>query len=617
MYKDVCLLLLRCGSPSAWCKGMKPTNLKRVFFMLLVGALASGTGFGMSVTLDPSSPSPAPLSTVIGWTASVAEANSGVLWYRFSAHAMGEDVQVLKDFGTDNKLDWTVSDHEGLYEIKVSVRNITTGDVAEGSADFEMKSLVHAGVPIITRTSHPLVYVYSAVACAEGFRMRVQFTSPDGGQQNTPYQDCRSGLSMNFILAGLRAETEYSVRHTIDTGSEFQQGPVIKLMTSAADRDFVARTVLQSWPASVEDGILLQASTASNPLATDLNGNVVWYYRDPIDFNHEGPFMLTRPDSGGYLWGIIENVEGDQSQQFVREYDLTGRTVLETNAARIGEQLVAMGKRPIGAFHHEARRLKDGNIAVLGTVEQILTDVQGAGPVDILGDMIVVMDHNLQVVWAWDTFDHLDPARPPTLNDRCPFGGCPPLFLATAAHDWTHGNAISQTPDGSLLYSTRSQDWVIKIDYANGEGSGNVLWRVGKDGDFQFNSTDPYPWFSHQHDAHLLSDNSTLLLFDNGNIRKTTDAAANSRGQVIALDEKNRVANLTLNADLGHFSAAMGSAQLLPSGDYHFDLGVLEGSISISIEVNSSGQTVHALSIAAPEYRTFRMRDMYTPPHSL
>ena len=70
--------------------------------------------------------------------------------------------------------------------------------------------------------------------------------------------------------------------------------------------------------------------------------------------------------------------------------------------------MTALGKRSITGFHHEARTLPDGNIAVLAAVEQILTDVQGPGPVDVLGDMIVVLDKNLNVVWTWDTFDYLD-----------------------------------------------------------------------------------------------------------------------------------------------------------------------------------------------------------------
>jgi hypothetical protein len=94
-----------------------------------------------------------------------------------------------------------------------------------------------------------------------------------------------------------------------------------------------------------------------------------------------------------------------------------------------------------------------------------------------------------------------------------------------------------------------------------------------QDGDFQILSTDPQPWLSHQHDANIASDNATLLVFDDGNTPAATDPAAHSRGQVLRIDEANRVATLTLNADLGGYSYALGSAQQLPNGDFHFDSG--------------------------------------------
>ncbi len=51
--------------------------------------------------------------------------------------------------------------------------------------------------------------------------------------------------------------------------------------------------------------------------------------------------------------------------------------------------------------------------------------------------------------------------------------------------DWTHSNAlIYSASDGNLLLSMRHQSWILKIDYNNGAGSGNVLWRLGYQGDF-------------------------------------------------------------------------------------------------------------------------------------
>ena len=153
----------------------------------------------------------------------------------------------------------------------------------------------------------------------------------------------------------------------------------------------------------------------------------------------------------------------------------------------------------------------------------------------MLGDIIIVLNNDLEVVWAWNSFDHLDVTRMATLNETCApvGGGCPPFHNSQIANDWLHGNSVQQTPDGDLLYSARHQDWLIKIDYRFGEGSGNVIWRLGKDGDFQAISDDPYPWFSHQHDAGFTPDGSLLTVFDNGNMRFSTDESTHSRGQVV------------------------------------------------------------------------------------
>jgi hypothetical protein len=280
-----------------------------------------------------------------------------------------------------------------------------------------------------------------------------------------------------------------------------------------------------------------------------------------------------------------------------------------------------MGKRPITGFHHEARTISDGRIVVLAGVEQLLTDVQGPGPVDILGDMIVVFDADLQVVWSWDTFDHLDVTRRAILGQQCLTSpGCTPYYLAADANDWTHGNSVAETPDGALLFSVRHQDWILKIDYNGGRGNGDVIWRLGKDGDFTFDSADPYPYFSHQHDAgYEPGSRSTIALLDNGNVRRDLDPQATSRGQVLELDEPNRIARLVLNADLGVFSPALGSAQRLADGQYQFvagfvaDAGALFGRAGYTLGVALSGEVFSSIKILSPVYRSFRVVDLYGP----
>jgi hypothetical protein len=329
---------------------------------------------------------------------------------------------------------------------------------------------------------------------------------------------------------------------------------------------------------------------------------------------------LTRPEPGGFFWGILEDSKLDVSMQAIRKFDLVGMTVLETNPERVNEQLAALGKPPISGFHHEVRTLSGGRIAALAVIEQMVTDKQGPGTVDVLGDMIVVLDKNLNVVWTWNTFDWLDVSRKAVLGEVCGVGGggCPPFYLATNANDWTHGNAIQQTPDGQLLYSSRHQDWLIEIAYANGAGDGHILWRLGKDGDFTWNSSDPFPWFSHQHDGNFeTADPNRLIVFDDGNTRLSQTGVKMSRGQVLELDPNNFTVNFVLNADLGVFSAAVGSAQHLRDGNYHFDAGyVIQPDNTLaaySIEVSHTGKVTYEIMQNTLIYRSFRMTNLYTP----
>ena len=154
--------------------------------------------------------------------------------------------------------------------------------------------------------------------------------------------------------------------------------------------------------------------------ATDLNANVIWYYPP-------SPIQLTRPVPGGTILTIADGLgtgtgvwgPAISRQQILREIDLAGNTVRETNADRVMEQLSAMGMTdPLGCFNHDAIRLAtdltgsaaglSGYTIAIGDVQRIFpAGTQGAsGPVDIVGTIVIVLDTNLQVVGYWNAFDH-------------------------------------------------------------------------------------------------------------------------------------------------------------------------------------------------------------------
>ena len=557
----------------------------------------------LSVTMHPSIPSPATVGAQVTWTAEVTDPNEGDHWFRFAIESFGQPRQIVKDFGPDATFEWVPREHEGLYAIEVTVRNTRTGAESAVVTPYAVRSNVSGSQPAIAPTAHPLVMLYSAPVCSPDAVMTVYFQGPDGALRNAPPKRCDGIFSMNFYIAGLRPATPYHIKHIVEGRGEFIEGPVMDFVSGEAPDNLPGHWAALGSPRSQSEPVMLGGSPFANFVATDLDGNLIWYYPRLMTF-------LTHPERGGYFFGVNEDHTGDESRQIVRLFDVAGTTVLETNAARVNEQLQALGKRRINAFHHEARFLSDGNIVVLAGVEQVLSGVQGPGPVNILGEMIVVLNRNLEVVWTWDAFDHLDVRRSATQSELCNPDACPPLFLDSRANDWLHGNAITETPDGDLLLSLRHQDWVLRIDFRRGAGDGHVVWRLGRDGDFTIRSNDPDPWFSHQHDAEI-EDDGTLTLFDNGNRRRSADPNAHSRGQVFRLDELNRVAELVVNADLGVYAFALGSAQKLEDGNYFFDAGFRDNGTGISVEVNPEGQPTFAIEGNAPEYRTFRLKNLY------
>ena len=186
----------------------------------------------------------------------------------------------------------------------------------------------------------------------------------------------------------------------------------------------------------------------------------------------------------------------------------------------------------------------------------------------MLGDLIVEIDPTGNVVWSWSAFDHLDVTR-------YPYFGLP---------DWTHSNALIYTQDNNLLLSSRHQSWIIKIDYANGAGLGDVLWKLGPDGDFTLLGGDPSQWFYSQHDPNVLSVNgsqTTLAVYDNGNYRidpstglscGTTGApACYSRATIFQVDESTKLVTLLWQDVPGFYSFWGGSINLLDNGNVEFD----------------------------------------------
>jgi arylsulfate sulfotransferase len=597
-----------------------------LFTSLLMAVPAFGA---ISVQLAPSPASPQHVGTPIQWTATASDSDSGTLNYQWKVGLNGV-AYVVRDFYSSNTLTWDPTENQGTFTITVTVENVSTGDTATASAPFVVTSNVTGGKPVVKATSNPLVALYSAPACTIGGKMRVLFAPSGGATQSTPWKACGLGTSMNFLVAGMRASTTYYMLNQVLASGATNNGTIVSFTTGPlpSSLPFSAETVAIGPDAKtnyLEPFVLKYAVSVAGaptlPVATDLSGRVVWYYPGMVTADQNGA-SLYRPLAGGTMLATLNDPTSSVPlNQILRQMDLLGNALQETNVPRVSQQLVAMGQDPITSFSHDAILLPNGHIIALATNERILTNVQGPGPVDVVGNMLVDLDTNLQVVWAWNAFDELDTSRAAVLGETCTNGasGCPPVTLASTANDWLHGNSVFyDNTDGNLIISLRHQDWVLKIDYAKGTGSGSVIWHLGLDGDFTLiplNASDPYPWFSHQHDAEYDIEGFPLIsLFDDGNTRKVQYADADSRGQVFWLNEKTLTATQLLNSDLGSYSQALGSAQLLSNGNFAFDSGIIITSSAISnqsVEVLDNGTVDYVLESPGAAYRTFRMTSMY------
>jgi hypothetical protein len=315
------------------------------------------------------------------------------------------------------------------------------------------------------------------------------------------------------------------------------------------------------------------------------------------------------------------------SKNIVREFDLLGNIVHESNANRLSAQLTALGTDPVGWLSHEALRLPNGHTVTLGSAERLYTNVQGPGTVDVVDDIIIDMDQNFQVTWYWNAFDFLNVAYPAVLGEKCGVGGkdhCGNLRLAATANDWTHANSLNLLPDGNLIISLRDLDWVVKVNYENGAGDGHVMWTLGRNGNcgtpdcsspyFNIDFNNAWPWFSHQHDVEF--DGTNYEMYDNGNTRVSNPplglGKGNSRGYVFSMNENAMTITVLLAQNLNYFCPGFGSAQLLANGDYFFLSGNIHSDASQPTEVSSSGQFNYAALWPDTAYRAFRLRDLYT-----
>ncbi len=441
----------------------------------------------LSVSLSESGPTVPLVGSPVTWTATASGDGTSPV-YQFSVGPTGGTLQVVSDFSTSNSFIWNPM-QEGTYDIHVIVKDsfsATTGESADATYTAESR-IVGTGA-VISPTSNPLVALYSAPP-SPGSSMYVQFAQvgPNPTWQDTAPLPIVPGESTNFLVAGMLPNTTYLMR---DVSSDGTTSAPLTFTTGSLPTDvtFPTFTEQQAPPPGsdisqdliLHDGIGTTTSNAVTTVATDLEGNIVWYY-DPVANNFHGysptivpggtllhagrPARLHRGQRrGDRVAGGRPGRRHPAPDEHQRRQRRAGR-----DGAALDHRLQPRRPAPAQRGHGGPRRHHERSSTSTAT------------PPQYNGDMVLVLDQNFQVAWVWNAFQWLDTNRlPPT--------------LARARADWLHANAVGWSPeDGDLTVSLRNQNWVIKIDYANGAGDGHVVWRLGQGGDFTVNSSGPSP----------------------------------------------------------------------------------------------------------------------------
>jgi arylsulfate sulfotransferase len=532
----------------------------------------------------------------------------------------------------------------------------------------------------VESTRNPQVARYT-IAPQHPADVEVQFGPDTSYSLHTWTRFADGNQPVSIFVAGMRANSSYHLRAVV----HFRSGPTV------FDADHIFKTghlaarlippiTTQTTPgAKPQPGVELLNPTigsTSQLLVTDLAGNVLWgydyddrrssdivqllryvqaarnviadaYFRVASVFggrmeesgalSNESPWKSAPPDQrSGTLINpakLLPNgnflmVIGLTSQSqllgpppagvptIIREVNLAGETVKDLRVETLNAELSASGypNLHLDVLHHDVTVLPNGHWILLANTSREFDNLAGRpGSTVVVGDVLVDVDASSHPVWVWNEFDHLNVNRHPM-----------------DFPDWTHSNAVIYTKDdGNLIVSSRTQSWVMKIDYRDGKGSGQVLWRLGKDGDLRLlNGNPPMDWSYGQHDPEIVGDRSAgifrLSLMDNGNNRMMANGGiCGTKGNppcystvpIYEIDEGAKTAKLVFHYVYppAQYSIWGGSVTPLPDGDLDVDLCFQQHASNVyELTTTDHPQTVWQLHMQGTNiYRSQRLPSLY------
>jgi hypothetical protein len=179
------------------------------------------------------------------------------------------------------------------------------------------------------------------------------------------------------------------------------------------------------------------------------------------------------------------------------------------------------------------------------------------------------------------------------------------------------------------VLSVRHLNELIKIDYANGLGSGAIFWRLGVNRDFALTNGGVGDWFFAQHNPNFVvasTLNPVISVWDNGDFRLPDDncgvpgpATCYSRAVVYSLDVGAHTATIAWEHRVGVYAPFIGSVAVLPSGSVQYDIGTFNATTQACLQevtMDSAANVLWQLDMTgAFIYRSARIPSLYPGVH--
>lgn len=446
--------------------------------------------------------------------------------------------------------------------------------------------------PTIERSPNERVPMVALVRFRTDAPATATITVDDGRSERSvvygPSHDPERGLPVVGMRAGTRHRVTVAAGDAGPVGLDYTTPPL-----PADSAEWPTITVERARPSELQPGYtLLSVRRRVNArqafmtpaqarftmqwgmlLILDGEGVPVWYYRS--DARIAGVCRLA---NGNLLFHHVDfrSIEMDLAGNVVRTFYASGRP-----------QGPVEGAIPIPAasLHHQPHQMPNGNFLAM-TANARMVDNYYTSETDpdapratqpVVGDNFVEFTPEGEIVWSWDTFDHLDVHRwsyhllEPYWHNR----GFPDHL------DWTHGNGITYVPeDDSVIASLRHQDALIKVDRRSGE----IVWILGDHANWRppqsarlLEPAHELRWHYHGHNPRVTED-GTIVMYDNGLCRAQPYAPQAPPHQCFTraieyeVDEAGRtVREVWTSSDDDDpdrvISWAMGDAHRLPNGN--------------------------------------------------